>query len=73
MVRRWLPALAIAVAVAACGDAADRDGDTVQRDTIIGTQPDTFMVERTVTEDTIRDPDLGRDTVAGARRDTVPR
>jgi hypothetical protein len=71
MVRRWVPALAIALASAACGgDAQDGRDDAVQRDTSIITVPDTMMVERTVTEDTIRNPDLGRDTV---RRDTLPR
>jgi hypothetical protein len=70
MGRRWLGAVAIAALVmGACGDGRTGDDDVVQRDTVIGTQPDTFMVERTITEDTIRNPDLGRDTV----RDTMPR
>lgn len=69
MVRKWIPALTVAMAVAACG--GDRGGDgVVERDTIIGTQPDTFMIERTVTDDTIRNPDLGRDTL---HRDTLQR
>jgi hypothetical protein len=73
MVRKWLPAVAVAAAMTAgCGDATRND--VVERDTIIGTTPDTFMVERTVTEDTIRNPDLGRDTLRGdtLRRDTMP-
>jgi hypothetical protein len=68
MLRKWLPAMAMAAfATAACGDA--QRNDVVERDTAIMTVPDTIMVERTITHDTIRDPDLGRDTL---RRDTVP-
>jgi hypothetical protein len=69
MLRKWLPAMAMAAfATAACGDAQPGN-DVVERDTAIMTVPDTIMVERTITHDTIRDPDLGRDTL---RRDTVP-
>jgi hypothetical protein len=76
MVRRWLPAMAVAALMtAACGDATPGDDDVVQRDTMIGTRPDTFLVERTTTVDTINDPDLDRDTLRRdtLRRDTVPR
>jgi hypothetical protein len=69
MVRKWIPALTVAMAVAACG--GDRGGSgVVERDTILTTEPDTLMIERTVTEDTIRNPDLDRDTLE--RRDTLP-
>jgi hypothetical protein len=68
MLRKWLPALAVAaLAAAACN--GDRPGDgVVERDTAIMTVPDTILVERTITVDTVRDPDLRRDTV---RRDTM--
>jgi hypothetical protein len=69
MLRKWLPAMAMAALVtAACGDTQPGD-DVIQRDTTIMTVPDTIMVERTITEDTIRDPDLHRDTL---HRDTLP-
>lgn len=70
MRRTWLPVLTIA-ALAAAGCDGDRPGnDVVERDTVLTTVPDTIMIERTITEDTIRNPDLGRDTVE--RRDTLP-
>jgi hypothetical protein len=65
--RKWIAALAVAGLVAACGGAVD-DGDVVQQDTTLLIQPDTMLIERTITEDTITDPDLQRDTL----RDTVP-
>jgi hypothetical protein len=72
--RKWFPALVIVgLAAGACGDA--RDDDVVQQDTTLHIRPDTMMVERTITTDTIRNPDLGRDTLRGdtLRRDTLPR
>jgi hypothetical protein len=72
MLRRLMPAAALAVVAAVAGTACGGDNgtrdDVVSQDTAIMTVPDTIMVERTITEDTIRDPDLGRDTV---RRDTM--
>jgi hypothetical protein len=66
--RKWIAALAVAGMVAACGDAVEDDGDVVQQDTTLMIAPDTMLIERTITEDTITDPDLQRDTL----RDTVP-
>jgi hypothetical protein len=62
-------ALGLALGSAACG--GDRGGTATVRDTTITTVPDTVLIERTTTVDvdTVRNPDLDRDTV---RRDTVP-
>jgi hypothetical protein len=69
MLRTWSSALTIAALTAAC--AGDGPGDdVVERDTILTTRPDTVMIERTITEDTIHNPDLRRDTLE--RRDTMP-
>jgi hypothetical protein len=65
--RKFMAVLAVA-GLAACGDAT-RDGDVVEQDTSFLITPDTMLIERTIIEDTIRDPDLGRDTL----QDTVPR
>jgi hypothetical protein len=74
MVRKWVSAAVIGLAVAACGGDGRPGDDVVERDTTIMTRPDTFMVERTITEDTIRNPDLGRDTARDTlRRDTLNR
>jgi hypothetical protein len=64
-----MAALAVAGMVAACGNG-DRPGDdqVLQQDTTLLIQPDTALIERTITVDTIQDPDLRRDTL----RDTVP-
>jgi hypothetical protein len=66
--RTTIAALIItALAATACN--GDRAGDgVVERDTTFMTVPDTLMIERTITEDTIRDPDLRRDTLP---RDTI--
>jgi hypothetical protein len=68
--RKWIPALAVVGLLAACND---RNGDdTIQQDTLLHIQPDTMLIERTITDDTIRDPDLGRDTLRGdTLRDTI--
>jgi len=66
--RKLIAALAVAGMVAACGDGVRDDDQVLQQDTTLLIQPDTMLIERTVTEDTIRDPDLQRDTL----RDTVP-
>jgi hypothetical protein len=68
--RKWIPALAVVGMLAACND---RNGDdTIQQDTLLHIQPDTMLIERTITDDTIRDPDLGRDTLRGdTLRDTI--
>jgi hypothetical protein len=63
-IRVAMLALGLAAGVAACG--GDRAGDgTVARDTTITTVPDTVLIERTTTVDTVRNPDLdrGRDTL----------
>jgi hypothetical protein len=71
--RKWIPALVVVgLAVGACGDRTD--DDVIQQDTTLFIQPDTMLIERTITEDTIRNPDLGRDTLRGdTLRDTLPR
>jgi hypothetical protein len=68
--RKWIPALAVVGLLAACND---RNGDdTIQQDTLLHIQPDTMLIERTITDDTIRNPDLGRDTLRGdTLRDTI--
>jgi hypothetical protein len=66
--RKWFAALAVAGMVAACGNGGVGDGDVVQQDTTLFIAPDTMLIERTITEDTIADPDLRRDTL----RDTMP-
>lgn len=66
--RKLIAALAVAGMVAACGDGARDDDQVLQQDTTLLIQPDTMLIERTITEDTITDPDLQRDTL----RDTVP-
>jgi hypothetical protein len=70
--RKWIAAVAVAGLVTACGDAT-RDDDVLQQDTTLLIQPDTMLIERTITEDTIRDPDLHRDTLQDTLRDTLPR
>lgn len=74
LMRKWIPALVVVgLAVGACGDGAN-DGDVIQQDTTLLIEPDTTLIQRTITEDTIRDPDLGRDTLGGdTLRDTLPR
>jgi hypothetical protein len=63
-------ALCLAAGLAACGDDSPGRNDGAIRDTTITTLPDTVLIERTTTVDTVRDPDLDRDTV---RRDTIRR
>jgi len=65
-----LLAIALSAGLAACGDDSPGNDDGTIRDTTITTVPDTIMIERTTTIDTVRDPDLDRDTV---RNDTVMR
>jgi hypothetical protein len=65
-----LLALALSAGLAACGDDAPGGDDAAIRDTVITTVPDTVLIEQTTTIDTVRDPDLDRDTV---HRDTVRR
>jgi ABC-type glycerol-3-phosphate transport system substrate-binding protein len=68
MMRKWIAAVAVAGLVTACG-GDDRNGDgTLTQDTTMLIQPDTSLIERTITVDTISDPDLQRDTL---RRDTL--
>jgi hypothetical protein len=64
---KLIAAVVVAGMVTACGDGT-RDDGTLQQDTTMLIQPDTSLIERTITVDTIRDPDLQRDTL----RDTVP-
>jgi hypothetical protein len=63
-----LLAIALSAGLAACGDDSPGNDDGTVRDTTITTVPDTIMIERTTTVDTVRDPDLDRDT---AHHDTV--
>lgn len=75
MLRKTFPMMVVAaLATAACGDQNGTD-DATQRDTTLQVVPDTQLVERTTTFDTIRDPDLDRDTMRNdtTRRDTIPR
>jgi hypothetical protein len=73
LMRKWIPALVVAgLAAGACGDATN--DDVIQQDTTLHIRPDTTLIERTITEDTIHDPDLSRDTLSGdTLRDTLPR
>ncbi|HSJ24831.1 MAG TPA: hypothetical protein VK929_09200 [Longimicrobiales bacterium] len=66
-----MAALAVAGLMTACGDVGD-DDDVLQQDTTLMIQPDTMLIERTITEDTIRDPDLSRDTARDTMQDTIP-
>jgi hypothetical protein len=60
--------LGLTAAFAACnGDT--RNGQAEMADTVITTVPDTVLIEERTIIDTVRDPDLDRDTV---HRDTVP-
>lgn len=68
---KWMAALAVAGLMTACGDVGD-DDDVLQQDTTLMIQPDTMLIERTITEDTIRDPDLSRDTARDTMQDTIP-
>lgn len=69
---KWMAALAVAGLMTACGDAGMNDDDVLQQDTTLLIQPDTMLIERTITEDTIRDPDMDRDTARDTLRDTIP-
>jgi hypothetical protein len=75
MLHKAFPIMVVAaLATAACGGDRDGDDDMTQRDTSLFVVPDTQMVERTTTWDTIRNPDLDRDTLRGdTLRDTIPR
>jgi hypothetical protein len=68
--RKLIAAVAVAGLVAACGGDG-RNDDVVQQDTTLLIQPDTMLIERTITEDTIRNPDMGRDTLRDTLRDTM--
>lgn len=63
-------ALGVSAGLAACN--GDGGGTAEMTDTTITTVPDTVLIERTTTVDvdTVRNPDLGRDTV---HRDTLHR
>jgi hypothetical protein len=69
--RKLITAAAVAGLVAACGGDG-RDDDVLQQDTTLLIQPDTMLIERTITEDTIRDPDLRRDTLNDTLRAPQP-
>lgn len=71
MLRKTFPLLIVAaLGTAACNGDRDGTDDGVQRDTTLQVVPDTQLIERTTTWDTITNPDLDRDTL---RRDTLPR
>jgi hypothetical protein len=70
--RKLIAALAVAGLVSACGGDDGRDDGVLQQDTTLLIQPDTMLIERTITEDTIRDPDLHRDTLNDTMRARQP-
>lgn len=70
-----LLAIGLTGGLAACGDTGG--GDATTRDTTLTTVEDTVLIERstTIDVDTVRDPDLDRDTMHHdtLHRDTVLR